>query len=146
MRNGAGNRDSESVDFLTGRKNWFAISCLLGLAGLILGWWLLIGLLPASRKWFWPEAWPTAGLLSFWLPDLLLVAIGSIVGAEACWQRRGSAGPILWLTAGGMLYASLYCLAVSLSTGSAWLATATMLPAGMILFGIAAWDHRRGAR
>ena len=47
----------------------------------VLAWWMMLWRMPATRAWFTPPGWPASTLTAFWLPDLGLVAGGSLAAA-----------------------------------------------------------------
>lgn len=97
----------------------------------ILGWWTLLFLRPEYRAHFQIDPGSEASLLAFLPPDLLLAA-GSLAASLLCFRRSRLLTPMLWLVAGGVTYATLYCLAGSLLTGSGWLGFLLMAPAMLL--------------
>lgn len=94
----------------------------------IILWWLLLLLYPLSRAYFQMDSASEATLLAFWLPDLLLLAFGSLVASCFCFRGNSMELVVLWLVCGAISYASLYCLAFALLTNAAWLGVILMLP------------------
>lgn len=107
-------------------------------AALTTCWWGLLVCLPRSRAFFKPEGAPDYALLSFWFADLTCVAAGSGLAGWWLFRQDRRAGPVLWFTSGAIVYAALYCAALTASTGEAVLATALMSPAALITVAIAA--------
>lgn len=110
---------------------YFALQALA-----VLEWWFVLWFRPYSRKYFLPPNSDDVFLLAFGLPDLTLVVIGSLVAGYLCWRERSAANVALWLVVGSLGYATLYCLALSLLTNSAWLSVVMMaasLGASLIL-------------
>lgn len=103
----------------------------------VTAWWLLLLFVPGSRAHFVARGAPEVVLLAFWLPDLALLAIGSFVVARSLFRGSEVAAVALWFVCGAMGYATLYCLALSLLTDSAWLCIALMLPACLLSFSCA---------
>lgn len=101
--------------------------CLQGAA--VLAWWILLWQVPASRTLFQPPGSPGYLLLSFWLPDLVLIAAGSWLAAWLTHYESRYASTGRWLVAGALAYATLYCVALSLWTGAAWTSVLPMLAA-----------------
>lgn len=95
-------------------------------AGVPLFWAVLL-LWPSARSHFAIAGWPDATLLVFWLPDLLVVTAGSLATAVALPRRPAVGRAALWFTAGGLFYATLWCLTVSATTGSGLLGSGLML-------------------
>jgi hypothetical protein len=96
-------------------------------ATIILVWWIVLGLAPATRDYFAIGDWPVATVLPFWIPDTALLIVGSLLAAHGLQAQRAWARPMLWLVAGGAFYATLLCVSASLASGCGWLATAMML-------------------
>ena len=94
----------------------------------VVAWWLLLIFAPASRALF-RMGETDATLLAFWLPDLLLMAIGSLVAGAFCFLDHQLTSIALWFVTGATSYAALYCLAFALMTDSGWLGVTLMLPA-----------------
>jgi hypothetical protein len=99
---------------------------------LVLLWWTSLMVHPPLRDHFQPPGSPPEHLLAFWLPDLALIAAGSL--AAAYLRARGGRRllAVAWIVAGAITYATLYCLALSLATGEAWLSVVLMLPAAVL--------------
>ncbi|TWT38953.1 methyltransferase family protein [Blastopirellula retiformator] len=97
-------------------------------------WWLLLCLVPASAAWFQPAVWPRETLLGFWLGDLLLLVVGSLVAAIFVLREATHARLAVWGLAAAAWYPALTCVGVSLMTGEAWIAAGLMVGlAGMTL-------------
>ncbi|TWU54977.1 hypothetical protein Poly51_37260 [Rubripirellula tenax] len=90
-------------------------------------WWMLLIAYPPSVKWFQPGDWPTGSLLSFWLADFVLIITGSIIAATGVLQRRDWAGNVVWGVAMVTWYPTLVCIATSMQTGEAWIASSMMV-------------------
>jgi hypothetical protein len=100
---------------------------LLAQAGLIAAWWLVLWLSPTARAPFVVDGWPESTLLAFWLPDVVVLVVGSAAAALGLRAGRAWARPLVWLVAGAVLYATLWCLGANAVTGAGWLSTALML-------------------
>jgi len=100
---------------------------LQGLVGIL--WWAMVLAWPEVCDRFVPPGAPLFVLHAFWLPDLVIVVAGSLGAAYAIARARPWASPAAWLTAGGVTYAALYFLLLSVYSGGAWEATAVMAPA-----------------
>lgn len=96
-------------------------------AALVASFWLWLWVIPAAQPAFLVEGWPTDTLLAFALPDAVIVVLGSAIAAHTLRSRPATARPVLWLLLGAVGYATLWCLAVTLATGAAWLALLPML-------------------
>lgn len=101
-------------------------------------WWVMLVLRPEARAAFLPAAAPEAVLLAFWLPDLALLAAGSLVAGYLCARPGPAAVAALWLVAGAMTYASLYTLTLALLMDGGWLGPTLMLPANLLTVSLAA--------
>lgn len=95
-------------------------------------WWVVLWLRPDLRRHFIAPAQGEAALLAFWMPDLMLIVLGSLTAAWLAVYGSAALAPVLWLTAGAVSYAALYCLALSIQTDGAWLSTVLMLPAMLL--------------
>lgn len=98
-------------------------------AGAISLWWILLWRFPELRRLFLPATSPEHDLLAFWLPDLALGALGSLLAAVLFFTRAPWLIPLVWTVTGAMLYAALYCFTWSFLTDSAWWNVALMTPA-----------------
>lgn len=92
----------------------------------VLAWWIALWLLPAFGQNFLPPNSDEVFLLAFCLPDLSLIVIGSFAASYLCAREKAAANVALWLVVGSLGYATLYCLALSLLTGSAWIGVVMM--------------------
>ena len=109
-------------------RSWIALA-LVGQAAASAGWWIVLATVPASRAYF-----PDAG--AFWLADVALIAT-TLAAAFAVWRARAWATAALWLSAGAIGYAALYCVVAGTP-----IAIALMLPSAAVAIGLA----RIGAR
>ncbi|HEY0429563.1 MAG TPA: isoprenylcysteine carboxylmethyltransferase family protein [Pyrinomonadaceae bacterium] len=91
-------------------------------------WWLLLFFVPASR-YFFRMGDSENVLLAFWLPDLFLLAIGSLAASAFCFFDSKFAPIALWFVAGAISYAAVYNLSFALITDSGWLGVTLMFPA-----------------
>ena len=74
-------------------------------------------------------------LLSFWLPDLVFLAFGSLAAAYLCWTRHKFFSIAVWFVIGLMTYAAVYTISFAFMTDSGWLGVVFMIPA-MIWSGV----------
>lgn len=95
----------------------------------VIAWWFLLFFVPVSRRYFQLENNSEISLMAFWLADLLLLGIGSIVAAWLCFRDSESKSAALWLVVGAISYATLYCFAFALFTDAGWLGVTLMSPA-----------------
>jgi len=94
----------------------------------VIAWWILLFAVPDSRKYFqMGESEPT--LLAFWLPDLFLLAVGSLAVSAFVWFENRFTGVAVWFVVGTISYATFYCLAFAMMTDSGWLGVVLMFPA-----------------
>ena len=98
-------------------------------------WWALLILQPSARRYFLLEPDSEISLLSFWLPDLFLVGLGSLVAGWLCLRNSGYLRIGAWFVTGSISYAALYCLAFALFTNVGWLGVLLMF-AAMIWSGV----------
>ena len=96
-------------------------------AGAVVAWWGLLLTHPESIHWFQPACWPAVSLLSYWLADFTLIVVGSIVVGVAVVQRVAWATTGVWTVATVTWYPTLVCLATSVRTDEAWIASMMML-------------------
>ena len=89
-------------------------------------WWAMLLFVPESVDWFKPSSFPAEALLGFWLSDGILLIAGSLATAWAVWRKRFWACTGVWALSASVLYPTLYCLAVSIRTDEAWIASAMM--------------------
>lgn len=107
-----------------------------GLQGVaILCWWCLLLFKPETRQWFHPEEFDPSSLMAFALPDMIVAFAGVLVTVRHLQGHSVSA--VAWAAAGGMCYASLYCLAITAMTGKAMIALVLMAPAAVLSVGAA---------
>lgn len=120
--------------------HYFAIQGLL-----VALWWMSLALRPEFRAHFQAPGGTEAFLLAFLLPDLLLLAAGSLATTYGIAFGRRWASSAAWLVAGATAYATLYCLALAAATGGAWLSVVLMVPAAIlsVLFALATADASR---
>lgn len=111
------------------RQSAFLYFALQGLA--VLGWWILLVLAPATRAYFQMGASETT-LMAFWLPDLFLLALGSLAAGALCLYENRFAIHAVWFVVGAISYASFYCLSFALMTDTGWLGVVFMFPAMVI--------------
>jgi protein-S-isoprenylcysteine O-methyltransferase Ste14 len=94
-------------------------------------WWLLLFAYPASRAYF-RMGDTEATLLAFWMPDLLLLTVGSLLASYLAFSGSAHLNIVLCLVCGAISYAALYCLAFALLTDTAWLGVTMMTPATIL--------------
>lgn len=98
----------------------------LALQGLAVAvWWLLIALLPAVRAAFRPAPEPQV-LDAYLLPDLVLLAAGSLLAGWLVLRASAWAAPTTAVVLGSMAYATLHLTAWSARSGHGWPGVALM--------------------
>ncbi|CAN5516795.1 isoprenylcysteine carboxylmethyltransferase family protein [soil metagenome] len=111
------------------KKLRLSASVYFALQGLaVLAWWILLFSVPSSHKYF-QMGESDAVLMAFWLPDLFLLAIGSLVVSVFNWFESKFLNIALWFVVGAISYASFYCLAFAMMTDTGWLGVILMFPA-----------------
>jgi protein-S-isoprenylcysteine O-methyltransferase Ste14 len=101
----------------------------------VAGWWVALLVRP---EWRWHFQFDSEiALMAFWLPDLLLLAGASAIVSRLCFRRHQFAVPGIWFVAGGVSYATLYCLAGSLRTNAGWLGVVLMAAAMLVTLSLA---------
>ncbi|CAA9315654.1 MAG: hypothetical protein AVDCRST_MAG89-1379 [uncultured Gemmatimonadetes bacterium] len=103
----------------------------------IVAWWIVLWRVPSVRGWFVAPGWTEASLLAFLVPDLVIGGAGSMLAAWLVLRASRWSGPALWLVAGAVLYATLYCVAASIAADGAWLNVALMTPAALASLALA---------
>ena len=94
---------------------------------LVLAWWCLLLLVPAARSRFSAPGVPQAALMAFLAPDFAVLVVGSFAASVGLAKDRPWGRVAMFVTMGGGVYASLYCLSLSALTG-AWLSGLVMVP------------------
>src|SRR5262245_52692621 len=90
----------------------------------VLLWWLTLWVHPPSRLYFLPPGGADVFLLAFGPPDIVLIVVGGFVTGALCRRKSASAGIALWVVVVALSYGTLYCLALSFFTNSAWISVA----------------------
>ncbi|MEM8669718.1 MAG: methyltransferase [Planctomycetota bacterium] len=90
-------------------------------------WWALLFVYPPSVKWFQPNAWPNETLLTYWLADFILIIMGSVLVSFATARQSAWSTIAVWGLTTACWYPTFVCLAISVRTGEAWIATAMMV-------------------
>src|SRR5262245_56560362 len=103
----------------------------------VLLWWLTLWLHPPSRLYFLPPGGADVFLLALGPPDMVLIVVGGFVARALCRRKSASAGIALWVVVVALSYATLYCLALSFFTNSAWVRVAMMSAATFLSAGLA---------
>ncbi|HEX8236434.1 MAG TPA: hypothetical protein VF600_10790 [Abditibacteriaceae bacterium] len=78
-----------------------AVGAYFSLQGLAVAlWWLLLLVYPTSRDYYFRMGDSEATLLAFWLPDLFLLATGSLLAAYLCFIDSSHTQVVLFSYAG----------------------------------------------
>lgn len=95
----------------------------------VVAWWLMLIFVPSTRVYFLMGDNSETVLLAFWLPDLFLIAAGSVAASVLCYLKSKFIPVALWFVCGAVSYAALYCLAFAFLTDKGWRGVTLMLPA-----------------
>ncbi len=98
----------------------------LGLS--VLGWWSMLFAFPETRVYFQMGADETV-LMSFWLPDIVFLAFGSLVAGILNWTENRYAAIASWFVTGLVTYATIYTISFAFATDTGWLGVVFMAPA-----------------
>ena len=101
----------------------------------VIAWWIVLFLIPASRKYFLLERTSEFSLLAFWLADLSFLGLGSLAAAWLCFRHYEYCQIAAWFVTGAISYAAVYCFAFAMITDYGWLGVTLMFPA-MIWSGV----------
>ncbi len=107
-------------------------------------WWAYLFWVPAGRQTFVPPGASELDLLAFCLPDLLVAVPASLAAGVAFLRRLRWTLPLVWLAAGAVDYAFVYCVSWSWLREGGWISVAFMAPAAL-LSTVAALDASAGA-
>lgn len=94
----------------------------------VFAWWACLWLAPPARALFRMGADDTV-LLSFWLPDLVFLCVGSLLASFLCWTDNTHKRAAAWFVTGLVTYATFYTFAFALKTDTGWLGVVFMVPA-----------------
>ncbi|HVF47084.1 MAG TPA: isoprenylcysteine carboxylmethyltransferase family protein [Pyrinomonadaceae bacterium] len=101
----------------------------------VISWWILLYAAPQYRRYFVLEQNSETSRLAFWLADLFLLGIGSIVAGVLCLTDQRLKEIAAWFVTGAVSYATLYSFTFTMTTDSGWLGVVFMGPA-MIWSGV----------
>ncbi|QEG02608.1 hypothetical protein Mal15_67290 [Stieleria maiorica] len=110
----------------------------------VVAWWAMLTLYPENIGWFRPKDWPDEVLLSFWLADISLIVGGSWIAAVSVWQQREWASTAVWSVTAICWYPTLFCIATSVRTGEAWIASAMMVSMAGLSLAMATIQGKQG--
>lgn len=102
----------------------------------IAAWWASMLVWPSTRGLYVPAELGESTLMTFWLADGAAAAASLAAG----WLGSGRLG---WFTAGGVVYATLFCVAATLRSGEAPTAVLLMAPAALLSVGAACVLQKR---
>jgi hypothetical protein len=96
----------------------------------IVGWWLVLALMPETRSLFVLRGAPFIALGAFATGDLLIVALGSAIVSLK--RGEGWTGSLAWLVSGAMIYGAAYTVTIALSRDAPALGALLMTPAALL--------------
>jgi protein-S-isoprenylcysteine O-methyltransferase Ste14 len=94
----------------------------------VLGWWAMLFVAPETRGYFRMGS-DESTLLSFWLPDIVFLGLGSLAVGALCLNSHLYKGIGAWFVTGLVTYATMYTFAFALMTDTGWLGVVFMAPA-----------------
>lgn len=119
------------------RVGTIVIGYLVAQAVLTVAWWLLLRASTGARSSF--ELSPQSAVLdAFLVADLAVFVAGSLASALAIHRRWISRTAIVWFTAGGIVSATTFLVALVLAAGSAATGIAPMVAASVATVAVAA--------
>ncbi len=95
----------------------------------MVAWWIVLIWRPETRRYFQLEANSQTSLLAFWLPDVVFIAVGSLIVAYLVYSKNRFEVAALWLLTGAVSYATAYSFSYTLATDHGWLGVVMMAPA-----------------
>jgi len=101
-------------------------------AAAIPSWWLLLGVVPASRRWFLPADVLSLEFQALVAPDVVVFAGASAVAGVLAWRERPAARTAAWIAAGSALYATAFTIHWSVLTGAPVLSSAAMVASAIL--------------
>lgn len=107
-----------------------AVGYLVAQAALTVAWWILLRTSTGGRTAF--ELAPEAAVLdAFLVADLAVFVVGSLASAVAIHRGSSGAPAIVWFTAGGVVSATAFLVALVVHAGSAATGVAPMVAASV---------------
>src|SRR5688572_17509308 len=92
----------------------YAAAAYFALQGLaVIGWWAVLLVVPASRRYFLLDRNSDVSLMAFWLADLSFLGIGSLAAAWLCLRDHGYKHIASWFVTGAISYVAVYCLTLA---------------------------------
>lgn len=95
----------------------------------VIAWWVMLFAVPQYRRYFALEQTSETSLIAFWLADLFLLGLGSIVAGVLCLVGHRLKEIAAWFVTGSISYATLYSFTFTMTTDSGWLGVVLMGPA-----------------
>jgi protein-S-isoprenylcysteine O-methyltransferase Ste14 len=97
----------------------------------VLAWWILLLIKPNFRQLF--QMGDNENILwAFWLPDLFLLVVGSLILSFLIAVGHKFMPVVLWFTVGAFSYTAFYCFSFALLTDTGWLGVVAMFPAMIV--------------
>ncbi len=120
-----------------GRYRTIAVAYLVLQAALTVAWWTLLRTSADGRSAFELAA-ERAVLDAFLLADLAVFVVGSLASAVAIRRGWSSAHALVWFTAGGVVSATAFLVALVVEAGSTATGVAPMVAASVATVAVAA--------
>ena len=105
----------------------------------VIAWWLGLAYVSGFPRLFLPVGALDSAFIAFAAPDVVVLALGSIITAALSFRGRPSARIGAWLTTGAVAYAAVYTVTWTALVDAPRLSAALML-AAMVL---SVWCARR---
>jgi hypothetical protein len=121
-------------------RSWAAV--YFALQGvLVAAWWAWLLLIPSAEMLFWAAETPRAVIVSFLLPDAILLVAASLAAAAGLRASRVWAYSVVCVVSGAAAYSFLWTLSFAFQSGGGGLGAWLMAPAALISAGFA-WRLR----
>lgn len=104
------------------------LQCLGGLA-----WFVCLLAIDGIGAWFLPTDVDPGLIHTFLAADLVFFALLPGLAAVGLPRRAGWARPVLWMHAGGIVYAALWGWGLFVQTGDGLLGAALMTPGALVI-------------
>lgn len=101
---------------------------LLAQAAVGVLWWVSLTASDTVRSWFELDPSRPEVLDSLVVADVVVIIVGSLLGARGVWKGAAWAMPVVVFVAGGLVYVTLYLMAWVAFTGEGALCFVVMVP------------------